>query len=612
MARARVLAVDDQRYFRELIEGLLVEAGYEVQTASSGDEALHVLEREDFDIVVTDLVMPGLDGAELCGRIRQGRPDQDIVIVTGVVDVRTAVDAMKLGATDFLLKPFDRETLLGALDAILRQRRLRAEHTRLMEENLEYMGVLSLYERAAALFGTVGLPALAERLIEALCIETRADGGLAWIADALEDDAPLRLVGARGLARGEDAPAQLDLADLSGAVSVELGEGHSCLSTDRDLGEVLWVPLVQGGRPLGVVRLSDKLEGAHFDDADRARAERFAGFASVAVATALRFRGLERRSLRDPVTRAYSAAYFRDVVRNESQKASRFGRSFTVLRFRIEQCPVLRRTLPQNEFARWLDLRVEAARAALRATDLLAAAGEDGFSILLPETDSVAALALQQRIRRALGDVANGEPQSPVLVASATYPVDGTRLEGLETVLEHRLAADATSLARRIATGGLVTTLDDLISRGHLEPREHRDQLARYVVDDVAARPNERALLFLTARQPARAGDALVDALAPLADRTREGCGTQVVVLADGPQPPPAALGGGPVSWLRAPALGVDRSLLLYYGDGPAYALVSAAPRRDGTVPLFHTDDRGLVERLTHTLQCELGMAVAE
>ena len=103
MGKARILAVDDQRYFRELIEGLLDDEGYDVQTTSSGEEALHILEREDFDVVLTDLVMPGIDGSELVARIKERIPDQEIVMVTGVVDVKTAVDAMKQGATDDIL-----------------------------------------------------------------------------------------------------------------------------------------------------------------------------------------------------------------------------------------------------------------------------------------------------------------------------------------------------------------------------------------------------------------------------------------------------------------------------------------------------------------------------
>ena len=124
MPKGRVLAVDDQRYFRELIEGLLREEGYEVRTASSGEEALHVLGHGDFDVVITDLVMPVMSGTDLVQRIKEHNPDQDVVVVTGVVDVKSAVDAMKIGANDYLLKPFDRQTLAASLDTILARRRL--------------------------------------------------------------------------------------------------------------------------------------------------------------------------------------------------------------------------------------------------------------------------------------------------------------------------------------------------------------------------------------------------------------------------------------------------------------------------------------------------------
>ncbi|HXV36870.1 MAG TPA: response regulator, partial [Myxococcota bacterium] len=71
MPKGRILAVDDQRYFRELLEGMLGEAGFEVQTASGAEEALRILERASFDILLTDLVMPQMDGNELVHRVKQ-------------------------------------------------------------------------------------------------------------------------------------------------------------------------------------------------------------------------------------------------------------------------------------------------------------------------------------------------------------------------------------------------------------------------------------------------------------------------------------------------------------------------------------------------------------
>jgi DNA-binding response OmpR family regulator len=167
MAKARILAVDDQRYFRVFLEDLLVQQGFEVRTAGSGEDALHLLEREAFDVIVTDLVMPGLSGAELVERVKARAPEQEVIVVTSVGDVRTAVDAMRMGASDYLLKPLDPTLLERALEGILQRKRLRQEHASLMAENLEYLGI-SLYERTLALFSTLAIEPLADRIVEAL------------------------------------------------------------------------------------------------------------------------------------------------------------------------------------------------------------------------------------------------------------------------------------------------------------------------------------------------------------------------------------------------------------------------------------------------------------
>src|SRR5262249_22478279 len=132
MAKARILAVDDQRYFRVYLEDLLVQQGFEVHTASSGEEALHLMERQLHAVVVTDLVRPGLAGVELVERVKGRFPELDVVVVTSVGDVRTAVEAMRSGASDYLLKPLDATLLARSLEAILQRKRLRHEHASLM------------------------------------------------------------------------------------------------------------------------------------------------------------------------------------------------------------------------------------------------------------------------------------------------------------------------------------------------------------------------------------------------------------------------------------------------------------------------------------------------
>jgi CheY-like chemotaxis protein len=184
MPKGRILAVDDQRYFRELIEGTLAEQGFEVRTASSGDEALAILEQSVFDVVITDLVMPVMNGTELVQRVKERDSEQDIVVVTGVVDVKSAVDAMRLGATDYLLKPYDRDMLVASLESILQRRRLSTERDRLLAENIEYLGERALFARALGLFSLCSRDALGEKVLEGLCEETGAQGGVLWLVAA--------------------------------------------------------------------------------------------------------------------------------------------------------------------------------------------------------------------------------------------------------------------------------------------------------------------------------------------------------------------------------------------------------------------------------------------
>jgi FixJ family two-component response regulator len=85
---------------------------------------------------------------------------------------------MKLGANDYLLKPIEKPALVRAVEGVLQQKRIRDEHARLIAENLEFMGVFSLYERCVGLFSTLSLAPLADRIAEGLALETRAQGAV--------------------------------------------------------------------------------------------------------------------------------------------------------------------------------------------------------------------------------------------------------------------------------------------------------------------------------------------------------------------------------------------------------------------------------------------------
>ncbi len=128
-----VLIVDDERHVRESLSNWFVEDGYEVTTAGSAREALQVLATRDVDVVVTDIRMPGMDGLELQHRIREVRPDVAVILITAYASVATAVQALKEGAWDYLVKPFDPEDLSRVVARACEKLRLQEENAALRQ-----------------------------------------------------------------------------------------------------------------------------------------------------------------------------------------------------------------------------------------------------------------------------------------------------------------------------------------------------------------------------------------------------------------------------------------------------------------------------------------------
>lgn len=116
----RILAVDDDASIRELLADVLSECGMSVQTAASGEEALSLLDHGSYDLVLLDIMMKGIDGLEVCQRIR-GRVNCPILFLSAKDHVRDIVDGLSLGADDYLTKPFALEELVARIQAHLRR-----------------------------------------------------------------------------------------------------------------------------------------------------------------------------------------------------------------------------------------------------------------------------------------------------------------------------------------------------------------------------------------------------------------------------------------------------------------------------------------------------------
>jgi len=137
MPADRILVVDDEETIREIVSSMLTHANYKCRQAASGLEAIALLDSgEEFELMLSDLMMADLDGIGLLERTKERFPDMPVVMVTAVHDISVALAAIRNGAYDYLLKPFEREQLLATVRRAMENRRLKLEN-RAYQTNLE-------------------------------------------------------------------------------------------------------------------------------------------------------------------------------------------------------------------------------------------------------------------------------------------------------------------------------------------------------------------------------------------------------------------------------------------------------------------------------------------
>jgi two-component system, NtrC family, response regulator AtoC len=190
--RSHVLFVDDESALRTVMAERLTEAGFEVVGAENGERALELLEQFAFDIVVTDLRMPGVDGMAVIESARQRYPGIVAIVITGFGTVKDAVDAIKRGASDFVAKPFQFDELMHVLQKALEQRRLASENAYLrqqLEDRYQFGGILGRSRPMQALFHLLETVAPAGSTI---LITGETGTGKEVVAKAIHHNSPRR------------------------------------------------------------------------------------------------------------------------------------------------------------------------------------------------------------------------------------------------------------------------------------------------------------------------------------------------------------------------------------------------------------------------------------
>ncbi|WP_242392296.1 GGDEF domain-containing response regulator [Anaeromyxobacter oryzisoli] len=613
MATGRILVVDDEKFFQDLFRDALAEAGHATRIAASAEEALDRLGEERFDLLVTDVVMPGQDGIALVREARRRDPDLEAVAITGHEDVRLAVQAMKAGCADFLTKPIEREELLRVADRALSRASLRREHSQLLTENLEFAKAQALYRQGLQILASLDGERIVDLALSILARVTDAQGAALWVAD---EKGQLQLRGYRGLVDRASLPVRIDPRDPAWAEPLQAGAPFQ--ASFAEPGEAFLVPLVADDEPVGLALVSDRARG-RFGDDEHAAALTVADFTAIAVKNARRFQALERVGLRDRETGAYNLAYFVDYAGKEFYKARRYGRAFSLVVLSVDNAEQLRKEAGRDEYRRVIRDLVSATSRVARDADILAKVSESEYYVLLPETDYFGALMFLRRATeevRKEESVRRVEERLPVLLSmgAATFPKDGEDFDELLHWARGRVQEQRGSLLRRLHLDDLGRNafweladllLSDRAPIPETSPSARLDDdgelfaaAQREAAREIARDPRARGLLYVGVKD-GLAGAPLRDALPPGDPAARAGDGSVRVYLlgprGGGEDAPPHPL--VTEVYLDGDQRLAGHELLLFMSEHSAYGLLSAGGRT------FHTSDVPLVDALVSKLQ---------
>jgi two-component system cell cycle response regulator len=379
---ARILLVDDERLSRAVYGDYLSAGAHEVTSVGSAPEAISELSRRPFDLVLTDLLLPGTDGMALLAQVKERWPRVAVVVITALDKVDPAVRAIKSGAAEYLVKPISPEALSHAVSRALTTRRL-------LEENASLKSHVQLMEMGQRLATTLDPVALHQAATASFLQVTGADSVLLYTRTATG----LQLVSTGGqellAGLGAELLGRLPPAARDPLVLGPLEEAGSAVAFPASEGSTTWGYVVTIGR-------------APTAEEGRARCAYLAGQLGLALKNLGRFAEVEDLAYLDDLTHLFNRRYLELALEEAGRESASSGVPFSLLFLDMDHLKAV-----NDEHGHLAGSKVLVEMAALlkrcvRDGDIVCRYGGDEYVVLLRQADSGGALKVGERVRRSV------------------------------------------------------------------------------------------------------------------------------------------------------------------------------------------------------------------
>ena len=437
--QSNILIVDDELFFRKLYRDLLLEEGYRVDVCDNGEDAIALLHQRSVDIVLTDMVMPGRNGLEVL-RVARALPNPpDVILVTGHASLESAIDALKNGARDYLVKPFNPDELKHLVRNCLDQRRLLTENDHLKRQ-------IHLFQTGQSLSSLIDLDRLIPQAFEVLLRETRASIGCTF---TLKDGVTPTLTEVKNIpSEFADQLVAVLLSQLDAAVgfSQPTADVADKLTHLQQQPEKIWMlPLHDGEVLKGGIIICDAAVDLTVSTA-LTDLRYLCDQISLGFENACRYHDAQELMYTDDLTGLYNHRFMQVSLSHEIRRSQRYGLKFSLLFLDLDRFKEINDNYGHLAGSAALQEVGQLLIDCVRDVDTLFRFGGDEFAAILVETDDHTARIVAERIRKVIEEHPFLEKQGTpsfvtVTTGFATFPTDATEKEALLDLADRAMYA---------------------------------------------------------------------------------------------------------------------------------------------------------------------------
>ncbi|MFQ5353362.1 MAG: diguanylate cyclase [Thermodesulfobacteriota bacterium] len=398
MSKGNILVVDDDEFFRVRYSDVLREGGYTVSQASCGEDALDIISGQDIDVVITDLVMPGINGQAVLEGAKQRKALIEVIVVTGHTSIESAIESLKKGAFDYISKPVNDDELLHTVNSCF-------EKKQLLEENQEIRQSLKLFEVSWAVSKTLEEPKLHGASLDAILQIVPSDAG-AFVKYDREQKA-LKIKALRNIDKKETAGilraitgcAGKDLQTLRDITVITALDCREEAGTGGAHRDALIVPIISGARPTGFLLVLKKRGADVWGTKEKQRASFVAEHIAISYENAHKFEAAQQLIFVDSLTGLYNSKYLHKILDKELQRSSRLKLPVSLLFIDIDN---FKNVNDANDHLVGSRILVEMGANILqcvREVDTVVRYGGDEYVVILVDAGYDHALVIAERIR---------------------------------------------------------------------------------------------------------------------------------------------------------------------------------------------------------------------